>query len=162
VKYDDAVEAARRRIATIVRPGAGSKSGADSFGFELPFRAPMDEVTARAKFAHLYWALRRSGIRWAMWRAGRPRRSAARSTTTRVGPADPPPFPPEASWWLGMIGLSCLVLLVVALVSPAAIAPLFAGCALVGLAGVRLLATRSGWPFRPVALARVARPRDGE
>jgi len=86
LKSDDTVEAAGRRIATIIRPGSDSKAGPDGVGFELTFPVAVDELTARAKFAHLYWALRRSGIRWSMWRAmttRRPVRSTRPAYTAR-------------------------------------------------------------------------------
>jgi hypothetical protein len=161
LKYDDTVDAAGRRIAIIVRPGVGSRSGPDSFGFELPFSTPLDEVTARAKFAYLYWAVRRSGIRWAMWRSARPR-SPAISKAVRVEPAAKERFTPETPWWLRAIGLWSVILLVAVPVSPASVAPLFAGCALLGLAGLRLFAMKTGWPFRPVRFARVPRNPHGD
>jgi hypothetical protein len=68
--HEGSLHAAGRKIGVIVRPGFDSRSGPDSFGFELPFPEPLEEVTARAKCAHVYRALRRSGIRWSMWRAG--------------------------------------------------------------------------------------------
>ena len=160
VKRDDTVDAAGRRIATIVRPGAASKSGADSFGFELSFRTPIDEATARAKFAHLYRALRRSGIRWAMWRSARSPAPAS-IPPTPAKPTDEQHVTSEPPWWLGVIGFSSLMLLVAALVSPASVAPLFAGGALLGLMGLRLLVMKMGWPFRPVRFARVPRTRHG-
>jgi hypothetical protein len=73
LRVDDegSLQAAGRRIATILRPRADSMAGPDSFGFELPFPEPVEEMAARSKCAHLYRTLRRSGIRWAMWRTGR-------------------------------------------------------------------------------------------
>lgn len=155
LKHDDTIDAAGRRIATIVRPGSGSKTGPDSFGFELAFATRVDEVTARAKFAHLYWTLRRSGIRWAMWRA---RRLASR---TRLAPpvaaAKPEPFTPAAPWWFGTIGLSSVLLMLVALLGSGDAAPLLAGAALAGLFGLRFFAMTTGWPGRSVRPAYTAR-----
>ena len=51
-------------IATLVRPGTESRSGPDSFGFELRVPAPTGEVGVRAKAHVIYKALRQSGIRW--------------------------------------------------------------------------------------------------
>ncbi|HEY0970255.1 MAG TPA: hypothetical protein VGE02_04665 [Gemmatimonadales bacterium] len=56
-----------RPIATLVRPGADSRSGPDSFGFELQAPTPADELTMRSTAYLVYRTLRRSGIRWAMW-----------------------------------------------------------------------------------------------
>jgi hypothetical protein len=75
---DDTVHAGARPIARIIRPGPHSRSGSERFGFELPFPHRMDEETALAKSAHIYRTLRRSGIRWAMWRPNRSSRHVAR------------------------------------------------------------------------------------
>ena len=67
LRSDDGIHASGRRIAALVRPGAASMSGADSYGFELTFRSSLDELSARANAHLIYRALRRSGVRWAMW-----------------------------------------------------------------------------------------------
>lgn len=67
LKVDDSVHASGRRIATLLRPSPHSNSG-ESFGFELRFPTRMDELSARAKSMHIYRTLRRSGVRWSMWR----------------------------------------------------------------------------------------------
>jgi hypothetical protein len=67
LKADDSVFASNERIATLVRPGVTPGSD-DSFGFELALAGPMEEVRARAKAHLLYRTLRRSGLRWGMWR----------------------------------------------------------------------------------------------
>ncbi len=59
--------AAGRPIATLVRPGADSRSGPEAFGFELQMPLPTDELTVRSTARLLYRTLRRSGIRWAIW-----------------------------------------------------------------------------------------------
>jgi hypothetical protein len=60
--------ASGRVVATLIRPGAESRSGANSFGFEVEVPAPADELMVRAKAHLMYRTLRRSGIQWAMWR----------------------------------------------------------------------------------------------
>lgn len=56
-----------RPIATLLRPGSGSTSGPDWFGFEIQLHAPTDELTTRAAAHLVYRTLRKSGLRWAMW-----------------------------------------------------------------------------------------------
>lgn len=58
-----------RPIATLVRPGAESRSGPESFGFALQLPDDADELAARSTAYLVYRTLRRSGIRWAMWAA---------------------------------------------------------------------------------------------
>jgi hypothetical protein len=66
----EVILASGRMIGTLVRPGAKSRSGAHSFGFEVEVPAPADELMVRAKAHLMYRTLRRSGIRWGMWRPG--------------------------------------------------------------------------------------------
>jgi hypothetical protein len=75
---EEVILATGRAIGTLLRPGAESRSGPDSFGFEIEIPAPADELTVRAKAYLMYWTLRKSGIRWAMWTrdARRPLRRA--------------------------------------------------------------------------------------
>jgi len=65
----EVILASGRVVATLIRPDAKSRSGANSFGFELEIPAPADELMVRAKAHLMYRTLRRSGIRWAMWRS---------------------------------------------------------------------------------------------
>jgi hypothetical protein len=84
--------ASGRPIANLIRPGPGSRSGVDSFGFELSIPTPITELQVRAKAYLMYRTLRKSGIRWAMWRPERTPRIDAKtnpvadrpSTTTRT------------------------------------------------------------------------------
>jgi hypothetical protein len=64
----EVILASGRAVATLIRPGAKSRSGAHSFGFEVEVPAPANELRVRAKAHLMYRTLRRSGIRWAMWR----------------------------------------------------------------------------------------------
>jgi len=75
--------ASGRPIATLVRPGSDSRSGADSFAFELLIPPPITELEARALAYLMYRTLRKSGIRWAMWRPDAPRVGEA-STAQRA------------------------------------------------------------------------------
>jgi len=62
------VLASGRPIAALIRPGPDSRSGADSFGFELSIPTPITELQVRGIAYLIYRTLRKSGIRWAMWR----------------------------------------------------------------------------------------------
>lgn len=53
-----------REIGTLIRPGAGSRSGRDAFGFEIEIPAPADELRMRSMAHLIYRTLRRSGVRW--------------------------------------------------------------------------------------------------
>ena len=56
-----------RPIATLLRPGIDSRSGPEHFGFAMQVPVPASELTMRSTAHVVYRALRRSGIRWAMW-----------------------------------------------------------------------------------------------
>jgi hypothetical protein len=75
--------ASGKPIATLVRPGPESRSGVDSFGFELQVPAPVTELEARAMAYLMYRTLRKSGLRWAMWRPEAPQVGTA--ATVRAG-----------------------------------------------------------------------------
>jgi hypothetical protein len=64
----EVILASNRHIAVLVRPGAESASGPDSFGFEIRVPPPADELRVRAMAHLMYRTLRRSGLRWGMWR----------------------------------------------------------------------------------------------
>jgi hypothetical protein len=80
--------ASGRPIATLVRPGSDSRSGVDSFGFELLIPTPTTELEARALAYLMYRTLRKSGIRWAMWRPDAPRVGEASTAQTSVDGTD--------------------------------------------------------------------------
>jgi hypothetical protein len=78
------VLASGRPIATLVRPGTPRRTGDDDFGFELRVPLPADELRARSGAYLVYRALRKSGLRWALWR-----RDAARAPRGATVPASP-------------------------------------------------------------------------
>jgi len=80
----DMILASGRPIATLVRPGSDSRSGADSFGFELLIPTPITELEARALAYLTYRTLRKSGIRWALWRPDATRVAEASTAQTSV------------------------------------------------------------------------------
>ena len=68
VEGKETILASGRPIADLIRPGPDSRSGVDSFGFELSIPPPTTELQLRAMAYLMYRTLRKSGIRWAMWR----------------------------------------------------------------------------------------------
>jgi hypothetical protein len=70
VEGKEMILASGRPIADLIRPGPDSRSGVDSFGFELSIPPPITELQLRAMAYLMYRTLRKSGIRWAMWRLG--------------------------------------------------------------------------------------------
>ncbi len=91
----DGIIAGGRRIGTLIRPGDDSPSGPDSFGFEIDVPAPHDPARLRAAALFVFRTLRRSGIRWTMWRTDT-RAAAPRDTRDPVIAADTPTAPEPA------------------------------------------------------------------
>jgi len=79
--------ASGRPMASLVRPGPDTRSGVDSFGFELLIPTPLTELEARAMAYLVYRTLRKSGIRWAMWRPDAPRVAGASAAETSADAA---------------------------------------------------------------------------
>lgn len=79
----EAILAGTRPIAILLRPGPDRRAGPDSFAFELQLPASTDEVGVRAEAYVVYRALRRSGVRWALWR---PEVTRPRPTVTAPSP----------------------------------------------------------------------------
>ena len=71
------IMAGGRPIATLVRPGADSPSGPDSFGFSLPLPVPSDELTRRSTAYLVYRELRRLGIQGTAWASPSPANGTA-------------------------------------------------------------------------------------
>ena len=67
VEGRELILASGKPIAELIPPGSESRTGA-SFGFELSIPTPTSELEARALAYLMYRTLRKSGIRWAMWR----------------------------------------------------------------------------------------------
>ena len=87
VEAKEMIVASGRPIAALVRPGPDSRSGVDSFGFELQIPTPITALEARAMAYLIYRTLRKSGIRWAMWRPNAPRIAEASTAQTSVDTA---------------------------------------------------------------------------
>jgi hypothetical protein len=171
-------------IATLVRPGATSPSGPDSFGFAIRIPSPTYEARVRGMAYLVYRTLRKSGIRWTMWsRDGRNaaraeperRRQAAtsrdarrrasdrrqaRARTTNAALAAPGRARRDLEWGLGLVGLALLAL---ASVMPTAAVPLTAavGVGALVLAGVHELPLR-WWARRARRAPSTPAPRNGQ
>ena len=91
VEGKETILASGRPIAALVRPGPDSRSGVDSFGFELLIPTPITELETRAMAYLIYRTLRKSGIRWAMWRPDAPRVVEASTAQTSLDTATDAP-----------------------------------------------------------------------
>ena len=94
---DEVVLASGRKIATLVRPGAHSLAGPDSFGFELAIPQVTDELGMRSKAHFIYRTLRKAGTRWALWE---------RTTSSERAPRSESLTAPEAGVIVGIDGTS--------------------------------------------------------
>jgi len=79
VEGKEMIVASGEPIASLVRRHAGSRSGVESFGFELTIPSPTTELEVRAIALLIYRTLRKSGVRWSLWRP-EVVRTAARAT----------------------------------------------------------------------------------
>lgn len=70
----DVILASNRPIATLVRPSSGIRAR-DSFGFELALPSSMSDFELRGVAYLIYRTLRKSGVRWALWRPDTPTRA---------------------------------------------------------------------------------------
>ena len=82
----DVILASNRPVATLVRPGSYGLSS-DSFGFELAVPSPMSEFELRGVAYLIYRTLRKSGVRWALWRSGTPALRTVEANTAVAVPA---------------------------------------------------------------------------
>jgi hypothetical protein len=87
----EAIVASTRRVATLLRPGAESRNGEDSFGFVIALPEPTSELEAHTLADLAYRTVRKSGVRWALWRrdlapqaAPMAQRNAAPATDSRA------------------------------------------------------------------------------
>lgn len=69
----EVILAGDKPIATLLRPGADSRAGPESFAFEIEVPVAADELTMRSIAYRVYRTLRNSGAGWARWTTGVPR-----------------------------------------------------------------------------------------
>ena len=154
------IVASRDRVARLVEPAVTDARG-NGFGFELRLDAPMDEVSVRAKALILYRALRRSGIRWAMWTPLPPPRPAPVRAPAMVtaGPHDEEMIVEEPLELRDLVAsVALMVVAVIAVIVPGAVATLIALLSVAGLLTFRLAMLHAGWPPR----GRLRERRDGQ
>ena len=77
----EVILASGRPIAKLVRSGSHNRAG-DSFGFELTVPSRLTEFELRGVAYFIYRTLRKSGVRWAIWRPDRPAHAALESGVT--------------------------------------------------------------------------------
>jgi hypothetical protein len=151
LKADDSIHASQRRIAALTRHAASSEGSAPEFGFELEFEQPLDQVAARAMALLIYRGLRRSGVRWSLWRRDtRPERSAAdveRAQTSRA-------VVRESGAWTVATGVAVsIALLIAGFLAPATVGGALVVTGLAGLVALRLFTLHSRWPARGIGRA---------
>ena len=86
VEGKEMILASGRPIATLIRPGSDSRTG-DSFGFELRIPTPATELQMRAMAYLIYRTLRKSGVRWTLWRPGARRVTEVTTVQTSLNTA---------------------------------------------------------------------------
>jgi hypothetical protein len=163
IRRDDGqarVHASGQPIATLLHPGDDARAG-DSFAFELKLDGARDELAVRAK-AHLaYRTMRRSGIRWSLWRVPAPaplpppapdviRANSANSDDMRIEAPIPRKYAAATA--------ASFLMLVLGLFAPAALAAAIGAVALAALTIMRLTVLHARWPARHIA-ATHALPR---
>jgi hypothetical protein len=82
----EVIIASGRSVAELRRPGSNSRSDVTSFGFELPIVPRVDQSTMRSLIRLAYRTLRKSGIRWGMWKRPSSRVSRFRPTQLETKP----------------------------------------------------------------------------
>ena len=150
------VLASGQPIARIVLPGSDSRAG-DAFGFELLVAVPLDELSIRAKAHAAYRVLRKSGVRWSMFRRPAPPARAVAEAPVVAAPVVEEvhigaPIPRRYV----VATVAAFLMLVVAVVAPAALAAVFAGLALSALLVMRLTVLHARWPRRGIPAPAVA------
>jgi len=142
----DLVMASGDPIATLLRPGPGSRSG-DSFGFEIRVPAPTYETRMRGMAYLAYRTMRKSGVRWALWGRDRwPRERRADAIPAER--STPPRAPRPASRWAAAVTVivtASVAGLLLALAVPERLAAPLTVLALAGLLASRLLVPQTEW-----------------
>ena len=138
----------KRPIARLVDPSRDVETGEPSHAFELRLETPRDELTVRSKAHLVYRALRRAGVRWAMWRPARPpavvvaaRADEAKPETDDMRVGAPLPV------WAAVVS-AVLLIVAIAFVSPDAALGIGALIGMVALIIARLVGLHRGWPPR--------------
>ena len=136
-----------RAIAALVRPGE-SPIGPRAFAFEVDIPQPADELRVRAMAHLMYRTLRKSGVRWALWRSATRDTvpSAAREISDRA--TDKQRIPP----WRKLVPATTsaavalgIVSLLLALIVPRPFGVAFTVTGLAALVVLRIAAMTARW-----------------
>ena len=158
---EEVVLASGQPIATLRRPVVDDPSGDATFGFELRIPPPADELSMRSLAYVVYSALRKSGVRWALWARTQPRadrgddvaHAAAATATAPPTTATTRPSPGSRRGIdrrldaLGVIAMLVVVLAVV-IVAPAAVGVVFAMATVGALTLLGIIELRWLWSGR--------------
>jgi hypothetical protein len=144
------VIADNRPIARLVDPSRDVDGAEPSHAFELRLEGRRDELTVRSKAHLVYRALRRSGVRWAMWRPVRPPAMTVAARTDEQ--ADDMRVEAPLPIWAAVVS-AVLLVMAIALVSPDAALAIGALIGIVGMIILRLVALHRGWPPRAMPRA---------
>jgi hypothetical protein len=160
----ETILASDRPIATLVRPSTHSRSGPETFGFEIPVPVAADELAMRSKAYLMYRTLRKSGLRWAMWdkrRAVTPRPAVARRQPASV-PAPRPGQPlPSAIAFVSKLVLAAMATVMGAaliVAAPRTVTVPIGMVLVAGLVASSLVALVGRWRAARISRA-AARPR---
>jgi hypothetical protein len=138
-----------RAIATLVRAGENGPGGADAFAFEVGIPQPADELRVRAMAHLMYRTLRKSGVRWALWRPAT--RDTIPSATSEINgrvtakQRIPPRRKLVPATTSAAVALGIISLLVLALVVPRPVGVGFTVTGLAALAVLRIAAMTGRW-----------------
>jgi hypothetical protein len=147
-----------QRIATLIPPGHDASAAAASFGFEIESPPPTDELRARSLAHRAYIALRRAGVRWAMFDeevegAAHSAPASPRSDAGRDGVR-------PVSAVSAVVAVASVMLIALALVSPHAVAILLSAIGITSLLALRVWGGWRGWlPTPGVPIRRRVPPR---
>jgi hypothetical protein len=114
----ETILASGRPIAALVRPSDKSRSGPETFGFEIQVPLTAGELAMRSKAYLMYRTLRKSGVRWAMWDR---RRRVTPRPAARTQPVSVPAARPERPMSSAIAFVSKVVLAVIGAVMGAAL-----------------------------------------
>ena len=154
---ESVVLASGQRIARIVPPASDRRAG-DAFGFELIVAAPLDELSIRANAHAAYRVLRKSGVRWSMFRRPAPPARVVADAPVAAAPVSPSvvedmhiaaPIPRRYV----VATVAAFLMVVVGVFAPRALAAAFAGLSLSALLVMRLTVLHARWPRRDRASA---------
>ena len=157
---ESVVLASGQPIARLVSPGSDSRVG-DTFGFELLVGAPLDELSIRAKAHAAYRILRKSGVRWSMFRRPAPLAPVVAEAPVVAAPVVAAPVvaqPVVEEMHIGapiprryvIATVAAFLMLVAAVLAPGVLPAAVAALAISALLVMRLTVLHARWPRRGI------------